>query len=282
MKHKIALVVDSGTDLPKEYVSEDVFVLPLKVIRNGVEYLDGVTIQSETVYQDLPTEDFKTSLPSLGEIEALYQKIKDAGYTQVLVVTISSGLSGTHNACRLAAEEFEGLEIELVDTLNIGIAAGLHAIYALDLIASGMDLVSIAAALRNKVSDGKIYFCLGTLEYLAKGGRIGKVASVLGHALNLKPIITCTETGVYDTVAKVRGRKQSIHKAIDLLVDVAKTGQRVNIAVANCLAEEEMMYIREELMKRLDNIDTILTGNICPAMAIHTGPGLLGLAVYKK
>ncbi|MGL5541207.1 MAG: DegV family protein [Erysipelotrichaceae bacterium] len=281
-QQKIAVLVDSGMDVPKELLAKEyVFVLPLTVIRDGVEYKDGVTITPEQVYQDLPNHDFKTSLPTIGEITTKLEEIQAQGYKQVLCISISSGLSGTFNAIRLCAQDFEEIEVEMVDTLNIGIAAGLHAAYAIARLEEGATFHELANEVRNKVADGKIFFCVGTLEYLQKGGRIGKVSAILGHALNLKPIITCTPEGIYDTVAKVRGRRQSIHRALDLVQSYAQDAQQVYLAVANCLAEEEAQYVLDELTTRLPNITKVYTTLISPALAVHTGPQLLGIGIYK-
>lgn len=282
MENKVAIIVDSGMDLPKEYHRDQVFILPLQVIKDGETLRDGVDIKASEVASTLDEYDYKTSLPSLGQIENLFEEVKAKGYTQALIISISSGLSGTGQAIRLVANEVEGLEVAFVDTLSIGIGAGLHAVHAIDLFDQGKSFEEVVAQCNQKITTSKIYYCVGTLKYLAKGGRIGKVASVLGHALNLKPIIMCNEEGIYDTVAKVRGRKQSINQAIKIIVEQAKQHKAVDLAIANCLAEEEMEYVKEQLTSKLDNIQRVFTGEISPALTIHTGPGLLGITFYEK
>lgn len=282
MENKVAIVVDSGMDLPKEYQKENVFILPLKVIRDGEALRDGVDIEANEVARTIDYHDYKTSLPSPGEIEELFQSIKEQGFTKILAITISSGLSGTNQAVHLVASDFEGLDIEIIDTLSIGIGAGLHAVHAIELLEENKPMKEIATVLRNNVKNSKVYFCVATLEYLAKGGRIGKVASVLGHAFNLKPIITCNEEGIYDTVAKVRGRRQSINQAIKHAEEFAKNKGTIHLAIAHCLVEEEMMYVKEQLVNKCSNISKIFTGDISPALTIHTGPGLLAITIYEK
>src|SRR5699024_909886 len=117
MKNKIAILVDSGTDVPKELIEKyQMYVIPLKCI-----YKDKVDITPEEIYQRLPQEIPGTSLPDGETITKIFEKIKADGYDKVLAITISSGLSGTFNIVRLIAEQQEELEAYVLDTKNIGI-----------------------------------------------------------------------------------------------------------------------------------------------------------------
>lgn len=281
-KDKVAFVVDSGSDVPEEMAKkENVKVIPLTIIYKDREYTDKVDITAQEVYDGLEKEIPKTSLPSGEIITDIFNEIKEEGYEKVIVVTISSGLSGTHNMARLVAEHFEGLDIFTLDTKNIGIGSGLVALQAEKYVDQGLEWTDIKTKLQADVKKSKVFFHVPTLEYLHKGGRIGLVASVLGNVLNLKPVISCNDEGVYDTVAKVRGNKKSIDKAIELAVDFVATAQKYNVAIAfgGRTAEEKIGGIRAELKKRLPNIERFFEGPISPALGVHTGPGLIGIAV---
>ena len=217
--NKIAIVIDSGMDLPPEYKREGVFVLPLKIIRDGETFLDGVSISPEQVAAELATHDYKTSLVAAGEVIEFLEGIKQEGYNQIIIITISSGLSGTNNAFRVGASTVTGIEFAVIDTLSIGIGAGLHAVAAIDLKEAGNDFHTIVEKLQAKVPQSKVYFCVGTLDYLVKGGRIGKISGFAGQMLNLKPVITCDFEGIYSTVAKVRGQTQGANRIIELIVE---------------------------------------------------------------
>lgn len=278
--NKTAVVVDSGVDLPPECHKENVFILPLKVIRDGVTFLDGVTIMPEQVIEEIDKYDYKTSLSSPGEIIDLLTGIKDQGFNQAIIVTISSGLSGIYNAFCMGSEEVDGLDCEVIDTLSIGIGAGLHAVEAIDLIDDGVEFKEAAQILRSKITESKVYFCVGVLDYLIKGGRIGKVSGYVGKMLNLKPVITCDFEGIYSTVAKVRGQLQAVNKIIDLICENFKDYKKVNIGIANCCRPEEVEYVKKEITKRLTNINKLFTGVISPALTVHTGPHLIGITAY--
>ncbi|WP_302826770.1 DegV family protein, partial [Anaerofustis stercorihominis] len=192
IKEKIAIITDSGTDVPKKYVDKyNMYVVPLIVNYNNKSYKDVIDIDIDTICDRLKEEIPTTSLPSIDDIMETFEKVISDGYDKAIVITISSGLSGTYNAMRIASESFEGrLETMLIDTKNIDIGAGFSAIRAGELIEQGCSFKEIKEKLDDAIKNTKVYFCVKTLEYLRKGGRIGLVASVVGTALDLKPVMS--------------------------------------------------------------------------------------------
>lgn len=279
-KEKIAILVDSGADIPPELLKKyNIYVIPLKVIYEDKEYSDGIDITPQEVYERLETEIPTTSLPGGSEINTMFDKIKADGYEKLLVVTISSGLSGTYNYIRLLATQYEGLEIFPLDTKNIGIATGFSAIQAAEYIEEGMDWNTLIKTLSENVTKSKIFFCLDTLKYLHKGGRIGLVASVLGTALNIRPIISCNEEGIYYAVEKIIGKKRTIKKVIELALDFAQNATKYNIAIVHSHAEKDAKKIKDILMPQLPNCNIFTGGQISPVLGVHTGPRSIGIAV---
>src|SRR5699024_663398 len=137
--------------------------------------------------------------------------------------------------------------------------------------------------LMNYVDKAKVYFHVPTLEYLQKGGRIGLVASVVGSMLNLKPIISCNDDGIYYTVAKVRGNKKSLAKTMDLAEEFAGDSKKYNLDVAfggGSKVREQAEKIGEELKKKLPDFEHLFIDQISPALGVHTGPGLIGIGVH--
>ena len=280
MKQKTALLVDSGIDVPPSIIKEyGRYSLPLKIIYKDREYSDGVDIQAEEVYSNLSVEIPKTSLPGAAEAISILDRIKSDGYENVLAVTLSSGLSGTYNMISLVAKDYEGLDVQVVDTKNIGIAGGMVAIRAAEYISEGMDFETLVKTVNEDVPDSKIFFCISTLEYLQKGGRIGLVSSMLGTALNLKPIISCNEEGIYYNVAKISGRKRSLDKMIDIATEYASKGKLYNLAVMHGGAAEDAEKVKEKLLSKLSKYKNVFEGQISPALGVHTGPGLVGIGV---
>lgn len=281
-KEKIAILVDSGVDIPKNLIEEyNIYVLPLKIIYSDGEYSDGVDISSDDVYSRLQDEIPTTSLPKGSEIQEMFNKIKSDGYEKVLAVTISSGLSGTFNAIRIMADQQEDLEIFVLDTKNISIASGFNAIQAAEYIKEGMDWDTLVKTVTKNLSNSKVFFCVGTLEYLQKGGRIGLVTSILGSTLSLKPIISCNDDGIYYTVAKIIGRKRSLSKAMELAFEFIGDAKEYNLGVVHGYAEEEANKLKEILISEYPNYSVFVDGQISPALGVHTGPGAIGIVAQK-
>lgn len=277
---KIAILIDSCTDVPKEYIDKyNMYTIPLLINYSDGEYRDGIDITPQEVYDRFSTEIPKTSLPNIGIIQNTFKKIIEDGYEKILAITISSGLSGTFNAVRMVSEEVTEAEVFMVDTKNIGIGAGFTPILAGELIEKGLSFEEIKEKLIEGVEDTKIYFCVETLEYLRKGGRIGLVSSVLGTTLNLKPIISCNEDGVYYTVSKARGRKKSLNKALEHAKKFAEKYSKCNLAVVHGNAQEEADDLLKEIKETFPNVEKIFEGQISPALVVHTGPGLIGIGI---
>ncbi|MFR4286818.1 MAG: DegV family protein [Enterococcus italicus] len=276
---KIAVLVDSGTDLPLTYSQlPNVYTIPLQVIYKDHVYRDKVDITPEEVYERFSEEIPSTSLPAGSEIAKVLAQIVSDGYEKIIAVAISSGLSGTYNVLRLLAEDTD-LDMYVLDTKNIGIAAGLQAIHAIELIEAGTSWHDTIEQLHHDVYKTKIYFNVATLEYLQKGGRIGLVSSFIGTALRLFPTISCNENGIYYTVAKTRGRKKSLEHLLTLLKKDIGSHQRYRIAIAQGDALEEALWLRGLIEEVFPTAEKLLFDTISPALVVHTGPGLIGLGV---
>lgn len=280
MKNKVAILVDSGTDVPQELIEKyQMYVIPLKIIYKDRVYTDKVDITPEEIYQRLPQEIPGTSLPDGETITKIFEQIKQDGYEKILAVTISSGLSGTYNIVRLIAQQQEELEAYVLDTKNIGIGAGFSAIQAAKWLEEGMEWSLLIERLNELVKQIKVFFNVATLEYLQKGGRIGLVASILGTALKLNPIISCNDEGIYYTVGKARGRKKSLDRTVSYVKERVGTAKVFNLAVAHGDAKEEATEMMARLKEEFPQAQQIYFGQISPALVVHTGPGLLGVGV---
>ncbi|GEK88127.1 EDD domain protein, DegV family [Alkalibacterium putridalgicola] len=281
-ENKIAILTDSGSDVPQEIKEKyDVKVIPLKIIFSDGEYIDKKTITAQEVYDRMEEEIPKTSLPDGEMIKEMFDEIKAEGYEKVVAVTISSGLSGTNNMVRVVAEQYEGLDVFVLDTKNIGIGSGFSVAEAAIQANSGVEWETLKTNLKEGVDKAKIFFHVPTLEYLQKGGRIGLVQSIVGSMMNLKPIITCNDEGIYHTVAKVRGKSKSVKKTLELVQEFAEGSQKYNLAIAygGESAREESEAIREEMKELLPHYEHFYYDQVSPALGVHTGPGLIGIGV---
>lgn len=279
MIEKTAILIDSGTDVPERLIHEyNMFVLPLRLLFNEGEFIDKVTINEEQLYEKMKTEIPKTSLPSGEDITTALEKIKGAGYTHVIGICISSGLSGTFNAIRLAADAFEGLTIEVIDTKSISIGSGFLAIEAARLLQAGEPFAHVVEKTRNAVGTTNVFFTVATLENLKKGGRIGLVAGTVAELMNIKPVISCNPQGVYYTVAKVRGRRKSLAVLIEKATQYLE-GQKYRLCIVQANAKDEFEAFQEQVRKALPQAIEFFAISISPSLAVHTGENALGIGV---
>lgn len=279
-EEKIAILVDSCCNVPAAYVKKyGMYQIPLKIIYHDREYMDGVNITPQEIYDQLPVEVPKTSLPSGEQISEIFANIRKDGFKKVVAITISSGLSGTNNMVNLVARDMKDMDVFVLDTKNISIGSGFHAIQAGRYIEQGLSFAQIKTKLQQDILRCKVFFVVETLEYLQKGGRIGKVASLFGNALNLKPIISCDEDGIYYTVAKVRGRKQSLTRTRELALQYLGEHKHYNLSIINGDARAIADGIRDSMQDVVVNAQVFVDEPCTPALGVHTGPGTVGICV---
>lgn len=280
---KIALLTDSCADISRELAEKHhIYVVPLRILCADGEYLDGVEIRNTDIYERLRAGELpKTSLPSTEEIGKVVRQIVADGYDGVVAVMLSSGLSGTFNLSRILAEECEGfLEIRAYDSLNASLGQGMTLLQLAADIESGMSWEELTERRVDQLMKGSFaFFSVDTLEYLQKGGRIGKVTATAGALLQIKPVLSFTEDGQLKSVAKARGRGQVIDKLVEMAVKACGDHKRYNLAVANGGAPEEMVKVREKLTAALPNYDHIWEGEIDSTLSVYIGDGILGAAV---
>jgi len=278
---KIALVADSTCDLNKEEIKKNnVHILPLKIVYKDREYTDRVDITPQEVYDNMKKEVPTTSLPSMEEIDALFTKLKNEGYTHIIAVTISSGLSGTNNSLRLVSEKHPEMTYEIFDSKALSLGAGAIVMECGQMIEEGKKFEYIVRQLPMLREKIKVFYVLDTLKYLMKGGRIGKVSGSIGQLLNLKPIISIDNEGIYYTYTKVRGRKKSINKLHEIMKETLE-GKGGKAWVLHGGAKEEAMDLYEKV-KTIPNVIMAGLSDISPVAGVHTGPGLIGITIMEK
>lgn len=276
---KIALVTDSGSDLPKEVIEKyNIHIIPLKIIYKDREYDDGVDISPDEVYAKFSQEVPKTSMPSQIDIIKLFDRLKQEGYKKILAIHLSCNLSGTVDMIKMISKNYEDIEIEVIDSKSVSIGVGMLVYEAAKLISEHFSITEIKESLQKIKDRISVFYCIPVLDYLRKGGRIGLVAATLGTIMDLKPIISVNKEGRYYSHAKVRGRKKSLEKLLEIAIDVIKD-QKVNISIYHGAAMEEAQKFKDYFSK-LPNVQEIFFGQISPSMVVHTGPGLVGLAIH--
>ena len=279
---KIALLTDSCADLaPKLAEEHHIHVVPLRIRCADGEYRDGVDITAADVYQRLRAGELpKTSLPTGEDIEALFDRLAAEGYDGVIAVMLSGGLSGTYNLTRLLAQERRDLEIAVYDSASGSLGVGMTMLQLAEDLRNGASWRELTKKrVPQLIGNTYPFFSVDTLEYLQKGGRIGRVAALAGTALQIKPLISFAPDGQLQSVAKVRGRRQVQDKLIDLTVKACGSHRKYNLAVANGGAPEEMAELKEKLKQALPDYDHIWEGELDGTLSVYIGDGVLGAGV---
>lgn len=281
--NKIAIITDTCCDLPQEYLKEyPIFCVPLVVTSGTESYRDNIDITVETIYARQKNENFKTSLPRPQDIEDVYSAIARQGYTHVIVLMIAECLSSANNLMRLAAEEHPELTVKVFDSKSASIGLGALAVQVARYAVRGVAFDPLCELTKRLIDDTVVYFSLDTLEYLQRGGRIGRATALAGGLLQIKPILTFDrKDGMISTAAKVRGRRGVQQRLIELATELAAKhpGEEYNLVVCDGNVPEEGAALEAALTRALPNAHRVLHGKIDATLAVHLGPNLLGVGV---
>ena len=279
-KGPVRVVTDSTSDLPPEVAAElGITVVPLQVMFGSEAFQDGVELSSEEFYHRLPLahELPKTSQPSVGQFHGVYEAL--VGETErILSIHLSSRFSGTIDAARLAARDVaDRCQIEVLDSGTVSMAMGLAVMAAARAARDGAELPACADAARSVLRRMRLAVALDTLEYLRRGGRIGRAQAFVGGLLRLKPILTVRD-GEAHPLARVRTRR----KALDEIVNICLADDAIEqAAIMHATTPDDARYVADEIERRRPGTPVHL-GRFGPVLGVHGGPGMIGLAVVLR
>lgn len=272
---KVRIVTDSTADIPKQ-VRDELMIesVPLKVHFAADTYLDGVTIGSDEFYdklsaaKELPT----TSQPSPVDFVDVFKGVAAQDVTHIVSIHLASALSGTYQSAVLAKSLLEDkVHIDIIDSRSASYGLGMLAVAAARAAKEGKSAEEIVEIVQHLRERTKLYFIVDTLEYLQKGGRIGKAAALFGTLLNIKPILSIDDGGEVCPVDKVRGQKKAMNRIIELLQkDFA--GKKVNATIAHSKSFETAEEMAALIKQHFDVAELSFT-NIGPVIGTHVGKG---------
>lgn len=276
---------DSAANLPDGLIKQyDIKIIPIKYTIGDKEYDNSrpeTSFSTDAFYRLLREKaEIKTSLINTGNFIDLFSPLLAAGQ-DVLFVGLSSGLSGTIQAARLAAEDlaeqFPGREIAVIDALTGGMAEGLLACEAAKLRQAGCTLQETVDKVNALRENANIYFVVDDLFYLKRGGRLSGAAAVISTVLNIKPILAAGMDGKITLREKIRGRKASIERLAALFIDRCSPdkNQTVGIHHGDCPEDAEHLM---KLIRNSGKAKNIIIDYLDPALGVHSGPGTLALS----
>lgn len=278
---RIAILTDSGTDTPADFVrAHDVRVVPLHInYSDGTSYRSGVDITEREVIERFSEEIPKTSLPSPQEILDLCEQAKADGYERGVFVTISSALSATNQTVRMVKEQLEDFPLAVVDTKSIGVIAGLQVMEAARMVESGVPFEELERRLTELSERSDVFFTVKDLYYLRQGGRISETVYRLGSVLNIKPVLYCDAEGYYAVIKKARGWDKALASLVRLVASRAAKFARVRVGICCSAADDCLDELEERMRREVPNVGEVIRSGLSPDLIVHTGPDLVGMGV---
>lgn len=277
----VKIIVDSTADL-RPQIADRVNIVRLTIRFGDQEYIDGVTIDSHKFYEMLVESD---ALPTTSQatpfaFEEAFREAVEAGF-DVVCITCTSKLSGTHQSAMIAAEEFPG-KVFVVDSQSIALGSAILTEYALQLQDKGLSAEDIAWKLMQKREKVRLIAMLDTLEYLKKGGRISKTVALAGGMLNIKPVI-CIENGEIKVLGKARGSRQGNNLLVQEIqkaggVDFKKPLLLGYTGLSDTLLQK---YIADSAALWEDRVEQLPVRIVGSVVGTHVGPGAVAVAFFS-
>ncbi len=278
----IAVLTDTTASIPVDLIEElQIELVPYYIMRNNETLRDGIDIQPDEFAQylmaarTLPT----TSNPSPGDYIKGIKKLAERT-REIVSITMTSKGSGAYQSCRAAAEmmseHLPHLRVEVVDSLQTAMAHGWSVIEAARTARQGLGIKEVAAKAREIAAKTHMLQTNDTLRYLYMGGRIGKAQSLMGSLLNIKPIVTM-EDGIIVPLGTARTRHKAYMKMVDLVREKVGQGGKIKIAFTHCAAMDQLEILKDEFSKHFQCVE-VLVSALAPSLAVHSGPGTVGLA----
>jgi len=276
----IKVVTDSTSDLPADVAeSLGIEVVPLNIHFGPDVYKDRVNLMPDTFYDKLINGNVlpTTSQPSVGEFIEVYERLgSDAD--GIVSVHLSEKLSGTMNSARLASQQANAeCPIEVVDTFQVSMGVGICAMEAAEAANSGGDMNQVKLSARDAVTRSQCFFMLETLEFLQKGGRIGKAQALIGNLLKIRPMLMLQEGEVHP-LGRERTRRKGIAKLVDTVKELAPIS---GLAVMYSTGQDEAQTLAQNVSKFMIEGREPMMLQIGPVIGTYAGPDTLGIALIS-
>lgn len=274
------IVADTTCGLPHEMLKQrEIPVVPQVVMFGEDSYHDdkdfdtAVFLQKLKAYPTLP----KTAAPEPPLYFPIFEDAKKKGES-VIVVAPTSKASGTVRSVQTAAMEFPDVDVRVVDTLTLSCNLGSMVLVADDMAKTGSSADEIVARLNDMIPRGRLYFLVDTLEYLAKGGRIGGAKKLLAELLEIKPILQVKD-GQVESFEQQRTKKRALARLVEVVVEQCKGGDEAHLCVIQVEAEKEAQALVDELKSKVF-VSDIPIYELPPAIVVHAGPKAMGVGFF--
>ena len=276
---KLAVITDSSAFLQAETLrKEDLFVLDIPVNIDGQEYVEGVNLTAQEFYEKMArsSELPKTSQPSIAKLDEILSSLKEKGYTHVLGLFLSSGISGFHQNIQYMTDEFESLTIAFPDTRITSAPLGFMVESVFQWVEQGDDFQFILDKLTEQIENTSAFIMVDDLDHLVKGGRLSNGAAILGNLLSIKPILYFNDQGVIEVYEKVRTEKKATKRLVEIVKEITSNGN-YQITVIHGNAQQKAEDLRHQLVES-GVASTVSMATFGSVIGTHLGEGSIALA----
>lgn len=276
---KLAVITDSSAFLQAETLrKEDLFVLDIPVNIDGQEYVEGVNLTAQEFYEKMASSSElpKTSQPSIAKLDEILSSLKEKGYTHVLGLFLSSGISGFHQNIQYMTDEFEGLTVAFPDTRITSAPLGFMVESVFQWVEQGKNFESILEKLTEQIENTSGFIMVDDLNHLVKGGRLSNGAAILGNLLSIKPILYFNDQGVIEVYEKVRTEKKATKRLVEIVKEATSNGN-YQITVIHGNASQKAADLRQLLIDGgvATDISIATFGSV---IGTHLGEGSIALS----
>lgn len=276
------IVADTTCGLPRPLLAERRIPLIPQIVTFGDEsYHDDKDLDTATFLSKLKAAVAlpKTAAPEPSLYFPIFEEAGKKGES-VIVVAPMSKASGTVRSAELAAENYPGVDIHIVDTQTISCNLGSLVLVADDMAKAGKPVGEIVARLNDMIPRGRLYFVVDTLEYLAKGGRIGGARKLLAELLEIKPILQVRE-GQVEAFEQQRTKKRALARLVEVVTESCPGGDDAHLCVIQADAEKEAQALADELKSKV-SVSEVPIYELPPAIVVHAGPKTMGAGFFVK
>lgn len=274
------IVADTTCGLPRDLLAKrGIPTVPQVVIFGEESFHDDKDLDTAAFIQKLKASKTlpKTAAPEPPLYFPIFEEAKEKGES-VVVVAPTGKASGTVRSAQTAAQEYPGVDIRVVDSLTISCNLGSLVLLADDMAKAGKSADEIVAKLNEMIPRGRIYFLVDTLEYLAKGGRIGGAKRLVAELLEVKPILQVKD-GQVEAFEQQRTKKRALARLVEVAIEQCPGGESAHLCVLQVEAEKEAEALVEELKSKV-NVPRIPIYELPPAIVVHAGPRAMGVGFF--
>ena len=279
---KIIIITDSDSSLSEEMLSTyNIRQVAINIHFGDDTYESGVDLNDKTLFERVDKEGKlpTTSAPSPGQFQKEFKKAFEDGCEEIICFCVSSEISATVKAAQQAKDMMESDAITIVDTQTVSLGQGFIVLEAAKLANEGKSKEEILAAAKDVQENMHLFAALSTLKYLAMGGRISHLQAGVAGIMEVKPILT-TKDGKLEVLERIRTRKKSLARLLELVEESVGDASIKRIGIIQCVCMEEAKVLQEKVREHWQIEGDIPIVEFTPGLSVHSGVGLLGLAVY--